>query len=124
MKGGPGVSRKSTGRSVFLRSPLGRAAAWCTSLTALACEMDSNCPGFRAGKREPELGFLHGSLPSDLDFLPASEVLLSTKLGSLLVQTRFFSYVGFRSNGSVLRQLYFNFELANILSFFSMQQLL
>lgn len=72
----------------------------------------------RAGKREPELGFLHGSLPSDLDFLPASEVLLSTKLGSLLVQTQVFSYVGFRSNGSVLRQLYFNFELANIWSFF------
>lgn len=86
--------------------------------------MDSNCPEFRAGKREPELGFLHGSLPSDLDFLPASEVLLSTKLGSLLVLTGFFSDVGFRSDGSVLRLLYFNFELANIWSFFSMQQLL
>lgn len=73
------------------------------------------------GKREPELRFLHGSLPFKTStFRPPPESFL----GSLLVQTGFFSYVGFRSDGSVLRLLYFNFELANIWSFFSVQQLL
>lgn len=66
------------------------------------------------------LGFFTDPYLQTLTFCPPPESFL----GSLLVQTGFFSYVVFRSDGSVLRLLYFNFELANIWSFFSVQQLL
>lgn len=71
------------------------------------------------------LDFFTDTYFQTLTFCPPSKSFLF-KLGSPLVQTRFFIYVEFRSYASVSRLLYFNFELAEVTYFvnFSMQQLL
>lgn len=53
----------------------------------------------------------------NLTFCPSLRVFLPVKLGSLLAQTQVFIHVEFKSNASVLGELYVNFELAEITYF-------